>query len=252
MTLKPSPAYHFYHSLWSTLDLFFPPSCGGCGKLGFRWCAECRAKTIPLVPPVCQVCGQPQNKDGICIECTTMPPAFSELRSCAVYAEPVRSALIKLKYHREIGLGEALAWDFAAFLDRLNWQIDALLPIPLSAQRMAERGYNQVDLLAHPLARIMNWIYVPAALRRTRHTPSQVKLSGRDRKENVRGVFQADARTLAGKTVLVIDDIATTGSTISAACEALKAAGVKKIYAATFARASFQHFTDYTLSTPSR
>jgi predicted amidophosphoribosyltransferase len=96
-----------------------------------------------------------------CDNCLAARPAFAALRSCVVFKEPIRPALHKLKYRREIGLGEALAWTAAVFLDKLGWQVDAIAPIPLSEQRFAERGYNQVDLIAHPLARLMRWQYIP-------------------------------------------------------------------------------------------
>jgi len=74
--------------------------------------------------------------------------------------EPVRPALLKLKYHHDISLGEALSWDLAVYLDRLGWHADSIIPIPLSEQRLTERGYNQVDLIARPLARLMGWQYM--------------------------------------------------------------------------------------------
>ena len=248
MTLKPRLAYHFYHILWSSLDLVFPPSCGGCGKQGVRWCDACQQK-LSLVPqPVCEVCGQPQRSVGICKACTSTRPAFYALRSCVVYNEPARPALIKLKYHRELGLGEALSWNVAHYLDELGWQADSILPIPLSEQRFAERGYNQVDLIAHPLARLVGWKYVPGALHRTRHTSSQVGLGAGERRKNVLGAFQAESRLVAGKTMLLIDDVATTGATIDSASRALVDAGASKVYALTFARAMNNYGSDYVKS----
>ena len=237
MTLKPGLTYHFFHFLWSGLDFFFPPSCGGCGKLGYRWCKECQQKLVPVPLPICEVCGEPQRLSGICIKCQHTRPAFHALRSCFVYVEPARSALIKLKYRREIGLGEALAWHLAAQVDGLGWKPDSVLPIPLSKQRFAERGYNQVELIARPLARLMRWQYLPSALLRTRHTSSQVGLSAGERRTNVNGAFQAVDRLVRGKTFLLIDDVATTGSTLSSASNALLDAGASKVYALTFARA---------------
>lgn len=252
MTLKPGLAYRFYHILWNGLDLIFPPSCGGCGKLGARWCNDCQQKLASVPLPVCEICGKPQNRTGICKECLFIRPAFYALRSCAVYNEPIRPALIKLKYHREIGLGEALAWNVALYLDELGWQADSILPIPLSKQRFAERGYNQVDLIAHPLARLMGWQYVPGALFRTRHTGSQVGLGAGERRKNVLGAFHAESRIVAGKTLLLIDDIATTGATLDSASRALQDAGASKIYALTFAKAMQKYGSDYLKSKPSR
>jgi ComF family protein len=244
LTLNPNLSYRFYHILWSGLDLLFPPACGGCGKMGARWCLDCQQKLAPVPEPVCEVCGEPQAAVKMCDNCLNARPAFVALRSCAVFKEPIRPALHKLKYRREVGLGEALAWNLAVFLDRLGWQADAIVPIPLSEQRLAERGYNQVDLIAHPLARLMRWQYLPGALRRSRHTRSQVGLSASERRENVTGAFLTKDRSVKGKSVLLVDDVATTGATLDSAARSLVGAGASKVYALTFAKAIHKYGLD--------
>jgi ComF family protein len=244
LTIKPGLSYRFYHTLWSGLDLLFPPACGGCGKLGARWCADCQQKLAAVPEPVCEVCGEPQVDANLCHNCHTTRPAFSALRSCVVFKEPIRPALHKLKYRREVGLGEALAWNAALFLDKLDWQADAITPIPLSEQRFAERGYNQVDLIAHPLARLMRWQYLPGALRRSRHTRSQVGLSASERYDNVSGAFLAKSHFITGKTILLMDDVATTGATLDSASRSLIEAGAAKVYALTFAKAIHKYGLD--------
>jgi ComF family protein len=180
----------------------------------------------------------------LCQKCHTARPAFTALRSCVVFKEPIRPALHKLKYRREVGLGEALAWNAAVFLDKLGWQADAIAPIPLSRQRFAERGYNQVDLIAHPLARLMRWQYLPGALHRSRHTRSQVGLSASERCENVSGAFLAKSQLITGKTILLMDDVATTGATLDSASRSLIEAGAAKVYALTFAKAIHKYGLD--------
>ena len=158
--------------------------------------------------------------------------------------EPVRPALLKLKYHHDISLGEALSWDLAVYLDRLGWHADSIIPIPLSEQRLTERGYNQVDLIARPLARLMGWQYMRGALRRSRHTPTQVGLAGSERRKNVLGAFKADPRLVAAKTILLVDDVATTGATLSSASHSLLEAGAGKVYALTVAKALQKYGSD--------
>jgi ComF family protein len=150
-----------------------------------------------------------------------------------------------------MGLGEALAWNAANYLTELGWKADSILPIPLSEQRFAERGYNQVDLIAHPLARLVGWSYIPGALHRVRHTSSQVGLGAGERRKNVLGAFQAESHIVSGKTMLLIDDVATTGATIDSASRALLDAGATKVYALTFARAMHNHGYDFVKSLPS-
>jgi ComF family protein len=142
-------------------------------------------------------------------------------------------------------MGEALSWDLAVFLDHLGWQTDLIIPIPLSEQRFAERGYNQVDLIAHPLARLFGWPYFPRAIRRTRNTHSQVGMSGEARRKNVLGAFVADAHLISGKTILLVDDVATTGATLNAASASLMDAGALKVYALTLAKALINYGYDH-------
>jgi ComF family protein len=159
------------------------------------------------------------------------------IRSWAVFKQPIRNALHTLKYRQNIGLGQSLAESIAPGLRELNWPIDAIIPIPLSKQRQRERGYNQVSLIARPLAQINHLAYLPRGLRRARHTQSQVGLSIQERKENLKNAFLAEPKLVAGKTILILDDVCTTGATLNEAASVLSKAGAKSIYAYTVARA---------------
>jgi competence protein ComFC len=238
--------------MWSGLDLIFPPTCGGCGRLGARWCETCQQNIVPLPEPICEVCGEPQNTSGICSECAASRPPYRALRSWVVFKNPIQNALHKLKYRRDMGLGDALAPSLAKFVDALAWDIDTLVPIPLSQQRFSERGYNQVALIAQPLALLNSWQYAPKALRRTKHTRSQVGLSARERQGNVQGVFAASHQLVKDKSVLVVDDVSTTGATLASASQALMEAGAKQVYALTVAKALSRYGLDTVLNTPFR
>jgi ComF family protein len=233
-------SYTLYRSIWSALDLVFPPACGGCGKIGFRWCAECQRRVQILNGTVCEVCGLPQEKNGVCNTCRAERPRFHALRAWAVFEDPVRSALHKLKYRRDVGLGDALASHMAQYVRSLNWDMEMIVPIPLGRQRQKERGYNQVGMIAKPLALALGVGFAPKALTRRKETRSQVGLSKEERRENVDGAFQAGAG-VNGKTILVLDDVSTTGSTLSSSADALLASGAKNVYALTVARALPRH-----------
>nr|BAL52748.1 phosphoribosyltransferase [uncultured Chloroflexota bacterium] len=143
-----------------------------------------------------------------------------------------------------MGLGEALAIPFAHFVRSLAWPVEAVIPIPLSPKRYQERGYNQVALVAYPLALHLQLPYLSQALRRVRETRSQVGLSAQDRRQNVRDAFEARSEWVRGKSVLLVDDVATTGATLSSASEALLSAGAARVYAVTLARS--HHFSGGT------
>ena len=164
------------------------------------------------------------------------------MRSWAVFDSPVQNALHTLKYRRNItGFGDALALQMVDFVQSLNWVLDMIIPVPLGRKRLQERGYNQVALVARPLAYELGLEYIPGALMKTRETRSQVGLNVHERSENVSQAYQAEPSTVRRKSVLIMDDVSTTGSTISACANALLSAGAKEVYAITIARALSHH-----------
>ncbi|MBN1302878.1 MAG: ComF family protein [Anaerolineales bacterium] len=142
-----------------------------------------------------------------------------------------------MKYRRDMGLGDALASQIIMFLRQLSWSADMVVPVPLGKHRRGERGYNQVGLIAYPLALLMDWDYNPRALFRTRETTTQVGLSVVARRSNVMDAFQAIPKLIQGKQIILIDDVATTGATLSSCARALMNAGALGVKAITVARA---------------
>ncbi len=212
--------------------------------MGERWCNSCQQRLTILPELVCDICGEPRQTSGMCGRCRASRPPYKALRSWAVFKDPIRPALHKLKYKQDIGLGDSFALPLANYISTLNWDIEILIPVPLSSKRSLERGYNQVDLIARPLAMIHQWDYMPMALKRTKHTRSQVGLTATQRLENVQNAFTANHGLVKNKKVLLIDDVATTGSTLSSASRALLDAGAHHVYAFTAARAMLQHGLD--------
>ncbi len=149
-----------------------------------------------------------------------------------------------MKYRRNIGFGESIAMQMMGFVCALGWPIELMLPVPLGKKRLKERGYNQVGLVARPLAYQMGWTYAPHALWKVRETRSQVGLSVVQRRENVQNAYQADPQTVKQRSVLIMDDVATTGSTILACTDALLCAGAQQVYVLTIARALPHHSLD--------
>jgi len=153
-----------------------------------------------------------------------------------VYEEPIRAALLKLKYLRNFSLGDTLAGCVNPVISKYGWPIDCVVPIPLGKKRMDERGYNQVGMIAFSLAAQAKWEYLPRVLLRIRDTNSQVGLSAQKRRENVKNAFHCATDKVIGKTVLLLDDITTTGATIREGTKALLEGGAKDVYAFTIAR----------------
>lgn len=232
--------YEAYRSVWSALDLLYPPECAGCGSIGSRWCRDCEQRTHVLDGALCDICGLPQENAGACEECLSHRPQFRSLRAWAVFEGPVRAALHKLKYRRDFSMGDAIAAAMLPFVRDLGWNADLLAPIPLGRHRLRERGYNQVAMIAIPLAVGLGLTYSPGALKRRKETRTQVGLSREERRSNVQDAFYA-RKGVKGKVVIIIDDVSTTGSTLSSGADALYAAGARDVYALTVARALPQH-----------
>lgn len=222
---------------WTAMDWLYPPHCGGCGTTGSRWCQDCDASVLLLEPPYCGVCGMPRQEIGVCDDCRSHPPLLTGIRSWGWYAGPLRHALIELKFENKIDLGEVFADKLFELYLHCNWQIDHIIPIPVSRSRRFQRGYNQVELIAKPLSDMSNIPYKPTALKRIKDTESQVRLSHSERIKNVQDAFVADSSEVDQSACLLVDDIVTTGATLENATKALLAAGASSVYALTVARA---------------
>jgi len=236
--------YLAYRWFWKSIDWLYPPECGGCGRRGFRWCDECEKKVREIRPPLCQRCGAPlpdhfSSGEQICIPCRIHPPHYEALRARGIFEGGLRAAIHALKYKGNLGLGEMLAAGLERSLCKLNWKVDGIIPVPLSRTRLKERGYNQAALLAQPLALAEEIPYMPKVVERVRDTASQVGLKIEERRRNVAGAFLARKNEIDGKTILLVDDVATTGATLDACAEALLRGGAGLVYGLTLARAQF-------------
>ncbi len=197
---------------WLT-DLIFPPSCGNCGIVDYRFCADCRDQLTSL--PLEALSKSVESLDGVCA--TGKQDSILE------------AAVKSFKYHDALELCDPLAARLAASLNQQQWQVDTIVPVPLHADREIERGYNQSDLLSQLLAQARGLPCEPAWLARIRGTSQQAQLAASERRQNVAGAFQAKAE-VAGKSILLVDDVITTGSTLIECALALRAQNATAVY----------------------
>ena len=223
--------------LWNMLDWLYPPVCGGCGIKGVRWCSDCQESINFIRDDICKFCGVPLHQAGTCKLCQSNPPPFTAVRACAVYQGAIRSAIHRLKFKNDMGIGETLSKYLIEKFQDLNWQIDMVVPVPLSQRRKQERGYNQASLLGWPLSATYHLPFKPGALERKRETIPQVGLSAKDRFLNIENAFNAYPSIVLNKNVLVIDDVTTTSATMRACASALRTAGAVSVYGLTLAKA---------------
>ena len=163
------------------------------------------------------------------------------MRSWAVFDFPLQNASHTLKYRRNMGIGDAIAVQMSDFVRSLGWNVELLIPVPLGRERLKERGYNQVGLVARPLAYELGLQYAPHGLWKSRETRSQVGLTISQRRDNVRDAYQAEVKVVNRRSILLMDDVATTGSTMQSCAESLLSAGAHAVYALTIARALSHH-----------
>lgn len=220
------------------LDLLFPARCGGCGRPGSLLCPACLAQVRPVPQPLCVRCGHPLPAPGRCNDCLAGQFHVSAIRAAAIYADPLSKAIHRFKYEGRPELHEPLGQLLAGYWRSRTVTVDLAAAVPLHDNRLAERGYNQAELLARVLCREVGLPLLRAGvLYRQRDTAQQMLLGPAERRQNVHGAFGWAGPALEGCKVLLIDDVATTGSTLEACAEALLAAGAGKVWALTAARA---------------
>ena len=227
------------------LALLYPGICAACGKSlpleQGRFCTGCREALIsnPLSCPRCaSSIGPYASVEGGCVQCRDAVFHFERALRLGPYDGLLRELVIRLKHASGEGLAEILGdfWAESAESALLAVGADIIIPVPLHWRRRWARGYNQSEALALALARRLRWPCRTRWLRRIRHTPYQTLQSGAARRDNVKGVFQASRRAeLHGRSVLLIDDVLTSGSTASDAARALRAAGAARVTVAVLA-----------------
>lgn len=219
-----------------TLDVLFPPQCAVCGAAGMLLCRLCVA-VLPLADGQrCAHCWMPLRHGIVCAHCAGTPPAFATARSACIMRDAARGLVHALKYDGHSALGEPMAALMAEIAPA--GEVDLIVPVPLHRSRLRSRGYNQSELLATPLARVLGVAVDVRAARRIRATAPLAKAMNREeRRRIVAGAFAADAARVAGAHVLLIDDVMTTGATLDACASALLDSGAASVRAATFARA---------------
>jgi ComF family protein len=232
-------------ALRRTLDFALPPRCPGCGAITadpHRFCLACWRSLNFLGEPCCARCGLPfafAGADGsLCGRCLAEPPPFDRLRAAVAYGDVSRQVALKLKYSGRPGLAETLGHFMVRHLG--GGEGDALLvPVPLHRWRIWKRGYNQSALIVSSLSRRTG---LPAELdlvRRTRATPPLRGLGRRERGLAVRGAFAVPAQArprLAGRRIILVDDVYTSGATASACARVLKRAGAASVEILCWAR----------------
>lgn len=235
----------------SVASLIFPAPCRICEKTlitasRIPVCSTCLNSLQPLVGSACQWCGRPfvspvvtATAQPLCHLCRQEVYDFDLARSFASYNDTMVRAIVLLKYHAVTPLGGWFAARLKDMIARLPevYVADVVVPVPLHASRLRERGYNQAELIARPLAKRLGLPLETYLLVRTRPRPDKLKLTRKERWRTVRGAYAMREGTRIDKArVLLVDDVFTTGATLDACSRALRGAGASRVVALTVAR----------------
>jgi ComF family protein len=207
-------------------------------------CPDCHKAIRPVRPPYCPHCGLPYpsgDKEGhLCAPCLKQRWYFEIHRTCALYEGALKEAIHRFKYGGVFPLvsvfGDLLQPAFQN-LTR-DYPVDVMVPVPLHIRRLRERGFNQTLLLVKELNKRTGIPYEERALKKIKDTPVQITLKKRERRKNLTGAFQVkDQQAIKGKTVVLVDDVYTTGATVNECSRALLKAGAERVAVLTVARA---------------
>lgn len=183
---------------------------------------------LPWIRTGCKLCGKPLPIDSICGECQQKAPIYAQSRIAFGYAYPVNLLIQRLKFSHRLDIASSLAALLAAVLDDTSWP-EYLVPVPMHRSRLRERGYNQAGEIARCLSRLLGIPLAQDCCRRIRHTAAQSGLPAQRRRGNVRGAFRIGEMPTALHHVAIVDDVVTTGATVSELARTLRGAGVEKI-----------------------
>ena len=207
-------------------------------------CGACLAKLTPRCGPLCPLCGrflEGPDEAHACARCLENPPSFSLHRSCGAYGGALKEVILLFKYRKCAPLGRPLARfaDAALGPEPGLWaSAELLVPVPLHPSRRRERGFNQSKILARELARLKGLDVLDGCLAKVRNAPAQAGLRAAERERNVVGAYAVRRPVrLRGRTLILVDDVTTTGATLRECARVLKAAGAKEVRAVTLAQA---------------
>ena len=235
-------------------DIIYPPRCVVCGR--FLWkgplvretrsaffCPDCMADFHCVSSPLCPICGQPFAsevvEDHLCEDCLRKRPFYEAAWAPYRYEGAILKGIHRLKYGAKGFLADALGPLLAQFAkERLDGSQSVLImPVPLHPKRLRERGFNQSLLLARHVSRCLHINLDFLSLRRVRYTPPQASLAKNERLQNVQGAFELkNPNAVKGRSVLLVDDVVTTGNTLNECARILRKAGAQKVFGLSLAR----------------
>ena len=215
-------------------ELLYPNRCVFCEELCKESvCVKCKQEVIYITEPNCKKCGKPIRyaEREYCHDCESRKKSFDVGRSLWLHKTVVAQSLYRFKYHKRMVNAKFYAKELVRKYAKLvyEWEIDEIIPVPVHKKRLAQRGFNQAELVAEYISDYLKIPMNAKAIVRTTNTKAQKHLGFKGRRWNLRGAFRVVKGTKIAKRVLIIDDIYTTGSTLEELAFTLKKAGARKV-----------------------
>lgn len=223
------------------LDLLYPPRCPVCHEPaphGHAICPDCTGRLPVITGNRCRKCGKPAEKaGGLCRDCAEAGHVYKEGLGIFLYEDTMRESISWLKYRgrREYGRIFGMLMGRCARDELKRWQAEALVPVPVHRKRLLRRGYNQAEELSVGLSGFTGLPVLSKALRRSGETRAMKELTPGERRKNLAGAFARGDGSAAGKKVVIVDDIYTTGSTIDVCASLLLEQGAEAVFFLTLA-----------------
>ena len=221
-------------------DMIYPKICPVCNRIMPLGCRsahpDCAAKLSFAVEPYCVRCGKPvEEYMEYCSDCTRVKHFYDEGRAALIYDEYASKSIYRFKYNGKREYAAFYADIMQKHLAHVirRWNTDVIIPVPVHRSRLKKRGYNQAYLIAKELSKRLSIPVDDTLVVRTSATGVQKKLGAKERQNNLKKAFKVSRNGVELNSVLVVDDIYTTGATIDAMAKCLKDAGIKKVYFAT-------------------
>lgn len=224
------------------VELLFPRRCPACDspvdKMGNYICVKCRNIMKYIESPYCLKCGKSLKDDltELCVDCTDTAHVFDRGRALYEY-DSVKDAIYRLKYEKRREYAEFFGKELAMKLGKeiRSWKADAIVPVPLHKDRERMRGYNQAALVARVLGKELNIPVYENFIQRIKSTVPQKELIGKERQNNLKNAFKIGQNDVKLKTIIVVDDVYTTGTTMDEIARCLKRAGIHRVYCVSLA-----------------
>lgn len=217
------------------LGILYPQTCYFCGKISKEHiCKECREKITYVEEPVCKKCGKPirYEEKEYCGDCENAVFSYEQGKSVWLHTGVVRWSVYQFKYHNRRIYGKFYAQELSRLYGKWikDKKIDVIIPIPLHRKRQRKRGYNQSEVIARHLGKLLNLPVNAKAVMRVRNTKAQKELSHKERTRNLKDAFRVTKHWKGEGNVLLIDDIYTTGNTIDSVAKLLRQKGANKVW----------------------